>query len=35
LDWHARQVSFIGILDEETLVELMEKLRPLIALDDE
>jgi mRNA interferase MazF len=35
LDWHVRQVSFIGVLDEETLVELMEKLRPLVALDDE
>jgi mRNA interferase MazF len=35
LDWHSRQASFIGILDEETLVEIMEKLRPLVALDDE
>ena len=35
LDWHSRQASFIGVLDEETLVELMEKLRPLVALDDE
>ena len=35
LDWHSRQASFIGVLDEETLVEIMEKLRPLVALDDE
>jgi len=35
LDWRARQISFIGVLDEDTLVELMEKLRPLVALDDE
>src|ERR1039457_5260579 len=34
LDWHSRQASFVGILDEETLVEIMEKLRPLVALDD-
>lgn len=35
LDWLARQAAFIGVLDDETLVELMEKLRPLVALDDE
>jgi len=35
LDWHSRQASFIGVLDEETMVEIMEKLRPLVALDDE
>jgi mRNA interferase MazF len=34
-DWHSRQASFIGVLDEETLVEIMEKLRPLVALNDE
>ena len=35
LDWHVRQAAFIGVLDEETLIEIMEKLRPLVALDDE
>ncbi len=35
LDWHSRQASFIGVLDDETLVEIMGKMRPLIALDDE
>jgi mRNA interferase MazF len=35
LDWRAREAAFIGTLDDETLIELMERLRPLITLDDE
>jgi mRNA interferase MazF len=35
LDWHSRRAAFIGELDVAILVELMERLRPLVALDDE
>ncbi|HZV35196.1 MAG TPA: endoribonuclease MazF [Verrucomicrobiae bacterium] len=35
LDWRARQVSFIGALDEQSLIEVVERLRPLIGFDDE
>lgn len=35
LDWIARKVEFIGEVDEEVLAELLEKLRPLVALEDE
>jgi mRNA interferase MazF len=35
LDWNARRAEFIGELDQETLAEVLEKLRPLVALDDE
>jgi len=35
LDWRSRRAVFIGNLDEEALVELMERLRPLIVMDDE
>ena len=31
LDWHARKAEFIGELDQETLIEALEKLRPLVA----
>jgi mRNA interferase MazF len=31
LDWRARHVSFIGVLDAETLVEVLEKLQPLVV----
>jgi mRNA interferase MazF len=35
LDWRARRVSFICALDAETLVEVLGKLRPLVAHEDE
>ena len=35
LDWRARRVSFIGTLDAGTFIELLEKLRPLVAHEDE
>lgn len=35
LDWRSRQAAFIGTLSEDLLAELTEKLRPLLALDDE
>jgi mRNA interferase MazF len=35
LDWRARRMSFIGTLPAEILVELFEKLRPLVATEDE
>lgn len=35
LDWRSRRAAFIGALKEDVLVELMERLRPLLALDDE
>lgn len=35
LDWIARKVEFIGELDQEILIEVLEKLRPLVALADE
>ena len=35
LDWTARRAELIGELDQVTLAELLEKLRPLVALEDE
>jgi mRNA interferase MazF len=35
LDWRSRRAEFIGVLDGDTLDEIMERLRPLIASDDE
>jgi mRNA interferase MazF len=35
LDWRARRVAFIGALEAETLVQILEKLRPLVAHEDE
>lgn len=35
VDWRSRRAAFIGRLDDETLAEATERLRPLIGLDDE
>jgi mRNA interferase MazF len=35
LDWRSRKAELIGILPAEILGEIIERLRPLIALDDE
>jgi mRNA interferase MazF len=35
LDWRSRRAELIGILDADALVEVIERLRPLIGLDDE
>jgi mRNA interferase MazF len=35
LDWNARRAELIGELEPETLAEVLEKLRPLVALEDE
>ena len=35
LDWQARQVELAGVLDTDTLAEIMERLWPLAGLDDE
>jgi mRNA interferase MazF len=35
MDWHSRQASLIGFLDGETVIEIMERLRPLVASENE
>ena len=35
LDWQVRRAQFAGELDKTTLAEVLEKLRPLVALEDE
>jgi mRNA-degrading endonuclease toxin of MazEF toxin-antitoxin module len=32
LDWKERKAQFAGKLDEETLAEIRERIRPLIGL---
>jgi mRNA interferase MazF len=34
LDWQSRRVSFTGKLNEEVMMELTERLRPLLAWED-
>ena len=35
LDWHSRKAEFIGATSEEFLMEITERLKPLLVLDDE
>jgi mRNA interferase MazF len=35
LDWRSRKATFIGSLPEDFLMELAERLRPLLPLDDD
>ena len=35
MDWHAREAEFIGQLDEETVIEVVERLKPLVEPEDE
>ncbi|HWF18395.1 MAG TPA: endoribonuclease MazF [Verrucomicrobiae bacterium] len=35
LDWRSRQVAFIGALNEQILIEIIERLRPLLGFDNE
>ena len=35
LDWHVRKAQLIGVLDVETLAEVLARLRPLVEFDDQ